>query len=72
MNRVKLEELEKALDRRKAELGFSGGQYVLPNAGASRTAEKRELLEAIRDAASRSGKTPAFVPEMPGMPKAKT
>lgn len=63
MNRVRLEELEKALDRRKAELGFSGGQYVLPNVGANRTAEKRELLEAIRDAASRAGKTPAFISE---------
>lgn len=63
MNRVRLEELEKALDRRKAELGFSGGQYVLPNGGASRTAEKRELLEAIRDAASRAGRKPAFALE---------
>ncbi|MEK7996041.1 MAG: hypothetical protein AAB403_19755 [Planctomycetota bacterium] len=72
MNRVRLEELEKALDRRKAELGFSGGQYVLANAGANRTAEKRELLEAIREAASRAGKTPAFIPETAGMPKAKT
>jgi hypothetical protein len=72
MNRVRLEELEKALDRRKAELGFSGGRYVLPNSGANRTSEKRELLEAIRDAASRAGKTRAFVPETPGMPKPKT
>jgi hypothetical protein len=65
MNRVRLEELEKALDRRKAELGFSGGQYVLPNAGSNRTAEKRELLEAIRNTASRAGKTPAFLSKMP-------
>ena len=65
MNRVRLEELEKALDRRKAELGFSGGQYVLPNSGANRTAEKRGLLEAIRDAGSRSGKTSAFMSETP-------
>ncbi len=65
MKRVRLEELEKTLDRRKAELGFSGDQYVLPNSGANRTAEKRELLEAIRDTASRAGKTPAFMPETP-------
>lgn len=72
MNRVRLEELEKALDRRKAELGFSGGKYVLPNAGASRTPEKRGLLEAIRDVASRTGKTSAFVPAPSGTPKVKT
>jgi len=71
MNRVTLEDLEKALDRRKAELGFSGGQYVLPNAGANRTAEKRELLEAIRDAASCAGKTPTFAPAPSGVPRAK-
>ena len=72
MNRVRLEELEKALDRRKAELGFSGGEYVLPNSGANRTAEKRELLEAIRDAASRAGKRPAFASAPPNMPRTKT
>lgn len=65
MNRVRLEELEKALERRKAELGFSGDQYVLPNSGTNRTAEKRELLQAILDTASGAGKTPVFMSKIP-------
>ena len=72
MNRVRLEELEKALDRRKAELGFSGGQCVRPNTGANRTAEKRGLLEAIRNTASRAGRKPAFMSAPSATPKAKT
>ena len=65
MKRVRLEELEKALDRRKAELGFTGDRYVLPNSGINRTAEKRALLEAIRSVASGAGKTPAFESDTP-------
>lgn len=72
MSRVRLEELEKALDRRKAELGFSGGRYVLPNSGASRTAEKRALLEAIQDTAPRVGRKPAFASSPSSMSKAKS
>lgn len=72
MNRVRLDELEEALDRRNAELGFSGGQYVLPDSGANRTAEKRKLLEAIQDAASRVGRMSALASSPSSMSKAKT
>ena len=60
MRRMKIEDLEAAIDRRKAILGFSGDGYVLPNSGANRTDEKRELLRLIQAAAAESGKEPAF------------
>lgn len=60
MSPMKIEDLEVAIDRRKAILGFSGGDYVLPNSGVNRTDEKRELLRLIQIAAVKNGKESAF------------
>ncbi|MCX7362175.1 MAG: hypothetical protein NTV97_09975 [Alphaproteobacteria bacterium] len=49
MKAMKLEEFEKLIERRKAELGLEGDDYVLPNSGVSRTAEKRELLTILKE-----------------------
>lgn len=60
MNRMKIEELEVEIDRRKAILGFFGNDYVLPNSGVNRTKEKRELLRLLQSAAAENGKEPVF------------
>ncbi len=60
MRRISLKQLEEDIDRRKALLGLSGDDYVLPNAGANRTAEKRELLRALAENAEEKGRVPAF------------
>ncbi len=46
---------QQSLARRKAELGFAGTDYVLPNSGLSRTPEKRALLRAMKRAADERG-----------------
>jgi hypothetical protein len=60
MRTLKLRELEAAIERRKALLGLSGDDYVLPNSGEYRSPEKRELLRAIAEESARQGKRPAF------------
>lgn len=60
MRRISLKQLEEDIDRRKALLGLSGDDYVLPNAGANRTPEKRELLRALAENAEEKGRVPAF------------
>ena len=57
---VKIKDLELEIERRKASLGFSGDDYVLPNSGANRTNEKRELLRLLQIAAARNGRKPTF------------
>ena len=47
MRTVKLKDLAASIERRKAELGLQGYDYVAPNSGKYRTAEKRALLEVI-------------------------
>ncbi|MBS0220036.1 MAG: hypothetical protein JSR91_04760 [Proteobacteria bacterium] len=42
-----LRDLETRIERRKAEMGFVGARYVMPNSGEARTSEKRELLRAL-------------------------
>lgn len=59
MRTVKLKDLAASIERRKAELGLQGYDYVAPNSGKYRTPEKRALLEAI---AQGGGKT-----ESPGI-----
>ena len=49
------EEQQRSLERRKAEFGFTGNDYVLPNSGANRTPEKRALLRAMKRAADERG-----------------
>jgi hypothetical protein len=58
MSPMNLEDFEKALERRKAALGLTGYDYVLPNSGVNRTLEKRALLRAIADAAAERGVEP--------------
>lgn len=60
MRRISLDQLEESIDRRKAALGLSGDSYVLPNSGANRTDEKRDLLRALALNAAEQGRTPAF------------
>ncbi len=60
MRRISLKQLEEDIDRRKALLGLSGDGYVLPNSGANRTPEKRELLRALAENAADQGRAPAF------------
>ena len=55
MNPLKFEDFEKSLERRKANLGFTGANYVMPNSGVNRTPEKRELLRALRAIAVERG-----------------
>ena len=49
MKAMKLEEFERRIERRKAELGLAGDDYVLPNSGLTRTPEKRELLMILKE-----------------------
>jgi hypothetical protein len=60
MNPIGFEDFENALERRKADLGFTGAGYVLPNSGETRTLEKRELLRLIEAAADARGVEPIF------------
>lgn len=60
MNPIGFEDFENSLERRKADLGFTGAGYVLPNSGATRTPEKRELLRFIAAAAEERGVAPVF------------
>ena len=55
-----LTEKEKQIARRKAELGYTGRNYVAPNSGERRTEEKRELLRTIRREAQARGRVPVF------------
>ncbi len=47
MMKTTIEEKERALARRKAELGINGMHYVTANSGARRTEAKRALLSEI-------------------------
>lgn len=60
MRILKLSELAAHIERRKAELGLSGADYVLPNSGRFRTPEKRDLLRAMAEESAEQGKRPRF------------
>lgn len=47
MRVMTLNDLEARIERRKAELGFVGDGYVMPNSGEDRAPEKRELLRIL-------------------------
>jgi hypothetical protein len=57
---VKLKDLAASVERRKAQLGISGADYVCRNSGENRSAEKRALLRAIEAGSAAQGKRPAF------------
>ena len=59
MIEITLEEQERRLAQRKAELGLKRIK-VPANSGTHRTPEKRELLQAIQDAATAQGRVPRF------------
>lgn len=57
---IKLAEYSAWLEKRKAELGLTGRDYVPKNSGLRRTPEKRALLKWIKDECEKKGKTPPF------------
>ncbi|KZB51396.1 hypothetical protein [Thalassospira xiamenensis] len=60
MRRMTLEQLSDSIDRKKAELGYSGTDYVARNSGEYRTQSKRDLLLNIAEAAAARGEKPKF------------
>jgi len=60
MSIEKLSDLEKKIERRKAEKGLVGEGCVLPNSGQTRTPEKSALLRMIATAAEERGLSPPF------------
>ena len=60
MRILKLSELQAHIERRKAQLGLSGADYVMPNSGKFRSLEKRDLLRAIAEESAEQGKPPRF------------
>lgn len=57
---VRLEDYERRLEERLRAFGYTGNDFVMPNSGVSRTAEKRALLKALADMALASGREPPF------------
>ncbi|MBV8190845.1 MAG: hypothetical protein JOY64_03645 [Alphaproteobacteria bacterium] len=68
MRTLKLSDLAAVIERRKALLGLSGNDYVLPNTGEFRSPEKRDLLRAIAEESAEQGKPPAFRSEFSRKP----
>ena len=60
MNVITLEEMSERIEKRKAELGLTGNDYVPRNSGISRTTEKRALLQSIYDQCKLEGREPPF------------
>jgi len=60
MQTLTIRDLEARIERRKAEWGLEGDDYVRANTGANRTEEKRELLRALAQNATDRGRRPAF------------
>jgi hypothetical protein len=60
MQALTIRDLEARIERRKAEWGLEGDDYVRANTGANRSEEKRELLRALAQNATDRGRQPAF------------
>jgi len=60
MKTIKLEEYSAWLEKRTAELGLTGNDYVLKNSGKYRTPEKRALLQSIYDQCKLKEQEPPF------------
>lgn len=60
MREITIKELAERISRKKAELGYSGQDYVARNSGEYRTESKRALLRNIAAAAAERGEEPAF------------
>jgi hypothetical protein len=61
MMNTTIEEKERSLARRKAELGIKGMRYVASNSGAHRTEAKRALLSEIAWVRNLNGMPAIFV-----------
>jgi hypothetical protein len=55
-----LEKQAAHLEQRKAELGYSGFDFVAVNPGGRRTPEKQALLRRITETARKRGEAPKF------------
>jgi hypothetical protein len=60
MRVIALTDLEKRIDRRKAELGITGDDFVPHNNGKHRSPGKRALLQRLREIAAEKGTPPKF------------
>lgn len=60
MQRIKFNDFEDRLARRKAECGYVGREFVPANSGVARTPEKRALLRALNEAIREDGNAPRF------------
>jgi hypothetical protein len=60
MREITIQELAEQISRKKAELGYSGKDYVARNSGKYRTESKRALLRNIEAAAKARGEEPTF------------
>lgn len=63
MIRLSLRDHLAHLERRKAELGLTGYDYVPKNSGARRTERKKAILRALREDAEKEGREPTFKSE---------
>jgi hypothetical protein len=61
MIRITIEQQERTLTRRKAELGIDGMRYVAANSGSRRTEAKRALLGEIAWVRNLDGEPAIFV-----------
>jgi len=60
VTRTSLKEQAAHIEKRKAELGFVGSDYVPVNAGGRRTQQKRAALQRLARIARERGETPKF------------
>lgn len=60
VNTIRLEDFERGLEQRKAALGYTGRDFVLPNSGETRTPEKRSLLARLFAILTSEGRVSRF------------
>lgn len=60
MREVSIRELAARISRKKAELGYSGKDFVRANSGRNRTDSKRALLRNLAERARAEGREPTF------------
>jgi len=60
MREITIKELAEKVNQKKAEFGYSGGEFVQPNSGRRRTESKRALLRNIARSAAERGEEPPF------------
>lgn len=60
MRKTTLKEQERFIEKRKAELGISGDNYVPANSGTRRSPSKRALLQELENTARKQGRKVPF------------